>query len=167
MGRTLFVVNCQESKCSNLKKKPADIPPPPNRGLIASGSTTNAWVFAHQDIREKDIAWSLARLDLWKCAKSNHHQTFQLDNLGVHLIQYWQSAISHRKDSDFSPYYRILPYPLTQYETVYSAMKNLQEIINYLNQICWLLVTKVYTVLLKPFSYIIQKNSVHGVFSHG
>lgn len=86
-------------------------------------------------VKAKDVAWLLARL----------HIDFEGDSLytiGIRpecqVMPSW-SATNSVFTTDRSKLKRVaflpvLPYPVTQYDTVYSAMKNLQDILQYLDQ---------------------------------
>jgi len=84
-------------------------------------------------IYAKDLTWSLARLDI--CESDSNSVNIKP---GDQIMPDWSVANSvlsehvvKQKRVAFLP---VLPYPVTQYDTVYTAMKNFQEVLQYLKQ---------------------------------
>ena len=128
-GPKAFNINlpCQQLKTFYKPSKKADLPEnytvpnvqPLNNELLKS-------------IRKKDVAWILGRLDY------NEMRSYISTLPDEQIMPIWSAANSILSDNE-PPLKRIaflpvLPYPITQFDVVYTAMKNLQRILTYLDQ---------------------------------
>ena len=82
----------------------------------------------------KDIAWSLARMDIREDGDNLHvnakpqHQTMPSWSASNSV---WTSEDLPVMQVAFLP---VIPFPVTEYQTVYTAMKNLQDVNSHLQQ---------------------------------
>ena len=87
----------------------------------------------HHSIKVKDKAWSIARLNLsnlnkHKVTLTDKQQTFPSWSAFNSVVTCEQLP---EKIVGFLP---VIPHPVTEYETVYSALKNFQDILEQLDQ---------------------------------
>lgn len=85
------------------------------------------------EMRQRDMTWSLARLDFGDADSKvvNIKPANQTMPSWSGTNSVWTDEDMNLKRVGFLP---VLPSPVTQYETVYTAMRNLQEILQYLDQ---------------------------------
>ena len=122
--------NC-ELKCQELQPfyKPAK-----KANLSADYATDTHTVDQDflQSVRTKDLAWSLTRLDLSENQTSINikpsHQTMPAWRETNKVLS---ERDIHKKRVGFLP---VLPYPVTQYDTVYTAMRNFNGILQHMDQ---------------------------------
>lgn len=85
------------------------------------------------EVRVKDTAWLLARLDLGE--RESQKVTVKPPDQKMPI---WSATNSVLTDEDIPVkrvgFLPVLPHPVTQYDAVYTAMKNLQGILEYLDQ---------------------------------
>lgn len=85
-----------------------------------------------QAVRKKDLAWSLARLDL------SENQTSINIKPSDQTMPAWRETNTVLSEKDISKkrvgFLPVLPYPVTQYDTVYTALKNFNGILQHLEQ---------------------------------
>ena len=119
-------LECQELQTFRKPAKKADLPidynvetHPVNQDLL-------------DEVRTKDLAWSLARIDL-----SEQQDTVNIRPTEQSMPS-WRETNTvlsmtniPRKRVGFLP---VLPYPVTQYDTVYTALKNFHGILQHLDQ---------------------------------
>ena len=85
------------------------------------------------DVHVKDIAWQVGRLDLGDLDPEtlNTKPTTQ-------LMPIWSAANAVLSEEDISlkriAFLPVLPYPVTRYDVLYTALKNLQCILRSLDQ---------------------------------
>ncbi|KAJ8050924.1 hypothetical protein HOLleu_04307 [Holothuria leucospilota] len=120
--------NC-EHKCQELQPfyKPA------KRADLSNATETHP---VDQDllqaVRTKDLAWSLARLDL------SENQTSVNIKPSDQTMPAWRETNTVLSEKDIPKkrvgFLPVLPYPVTQYDTVYTALKNFSGIPQHLDQ---------------------------------
>ena len=122
-----------ELKCQSLKDfyKPAKKPDLPEGYTVSPSLSVNQELL--NDVRTKEIAWLLSRMDLCEtdplclntCPQNQLMPIWSVTNsvLSVEDIPL--------KRVGFLP---VLPYPVTEYHSVYTAMKNFQSLLECLDQ---------------------------------
>ena len=85
-----------------------------------------------QAVRTKDLAWSLARLDL------SENRTQINVKPSDQTMPAWRETNAVLSEKDISKkkvgFLPVLPYPATQYDTVYTALNNFKGILQQLDQ---------------------------------
>ena len=85
-----------------------------------------------QAVRTKDLAWSLARLDLFE------NRTQINVKPSDQTMPAWKETNAVLSEKDISKkkvgFLPVLPYPVTQYDTVYTALNNFKGILQHLDQ---------------------------------
>ena len=88
-----------------------------------------------KEYHEIDVSWLLGRVDLAELGSVTAFVKPKMQYMPI-----WSAANSvlfvdnvPMKRIGFLP---VLPYPVTQFDTVYSSLKNLQDILKYLDQPC-------------------------------
>jgi hypothetical protein len=119
-------------KCQQLRAfvKPAKKPCLPDNYKVATDLYENEPVVCKAV--QKDFVWSLARLNIDE--KGNDISVIPSDQrtpswTGTNAL--WSSDTMPKTKVGFVP---VLPYPVTRHDTVYTAMKNLQAILQHLKQ---------------------------------
>jgi len=119
----------KELKCQEL----IDFVKPAKKGDIHTDYQVCDELTGHVPTEQKDVAWSLARMDLSKME----------DNVTSHICENQEmptwSAFNSVVTGEQMPertvgFLPILPYPVTRHDTVYTALKNFQNVLGQLNQ---------------------------------
>lgn len=122
-----------ELQCQTLREfyKPAKKPDLPEDYTVSSSQSVNHDIL--NNVRSKEIAWLLSRMDLSET--DPQHLSTRPKNQVMPIWSAANSALSVEnvpiKRVGFLP---VLPYPVTQYDSVYTAMKNFQGVLEYLDQ---------------------------------
>lgn len=120
-------------KCQEMKQffKPSKKPDLPEEYTVPTSHSVNHDLL--KDVRSKEVAWLLGRMDL--CEADPHSLNTRPQNQTMPIWSAANSVLSVEdvplKRVGFLP---VLPYPVTQYDTVYTAMKNLLGVLEYLDQ---------------------------------
>ncbi len=86
-----------------------------------------------QNIKEKDKAWSMARLDFSKLNKGKFETACE-DQRFPSWPAFNSVVTEERLPERIVGFLPVIPYPVTEYQTVYSALKNFQDILSQLDQ---------------------------------
>ena len=106
---------------------------PAKKGDISNDYQVCDEMPGHVSTEQKDVAWSLAHMDLSKME----------DNVISHVCENQKtppwSAFNSLVTDDQMPertvgFQPILPYPVTRHDTMYTALKNFQNFLGQLNQ---------------------------------
>ena len=122
-----------ELKCQTLREfyKPAKKPDLPEDYMVSPSHPVNQDLL--NNVGTKEIAWLLSRMDL--CETDPRRLNTRPQNQTMPIWSAANSALSVEdiplKHVGFLP---VLPYPVTDYVSVYTAVKNFQSVLEFLDQ---------------------------------
>lgn len=122
-------------ECQDLLEyyKPAKHPDLPKEYDV-SAEAPAAKTHLLEQTRVKDFAWSLARMDMREGGDDSHVST----NPQQQIMPSWSASNSVWTSEDLPvmqvAFLPVIPFPVTEHQTVYTAMKNLQDVNSHLQQ---------------------------------